>query len=358
LVEVNRFAEAREELRAALAIEPRAAILLTQLAYIELCDERFEESARFAKESIEQAPWDERAYRVLAAALRNLDRYKEAAQAAHEAVTLAPNSAETHVTLASVFIASMRNREAEQAIDHALTLDPSNKDARLRKAILRFRDRDRTEAEHILRALLAEAPNDPAALHWLGLVVERNGGSDEARDLYIRASAADPRYEGSRRSLAQSVGRVGVPATIVVWLVLRAVSSTVKDGDPLWAAAAALAIVLGITILVRRVVIARRLRKLDPAVSSFVRGELVGIRSLRRLIPGIHAWWVGRSSLRAVVARRRNRYLGPYRSARTVPGKIIGALFVGVFMLPVIVIAAFLVAIVVAVGTAVVHGLA
>jgi tetratricopeptide (TPR) repeat protein len=358
LVEVNRFSDARDELHAALAIEPRAGILLTQLAYVELCDERFEESARIARESIEHAPWDERAYRVLAAALTNLDRYKEAADAAREAVMLAPDIAETHITMASVYIASVRNREAEEAIDRALMLDPTNRDARLRKAILRFRDRDKPAAERILRELLAEDPNDPAALHWLGLVVERKGASDEARDLYIRASAADPRYEGSRQSLAKSIGRVGVSATLVVWLILRGVSTAVKNGDPLWTAFAALAIVLGITFIIRRVIIARRLRKLDPAVSSFVRGELFGVRSLRRLIPGIHAWWIGRTPLRAVVARRRNMYLGGYRSARTVPGKIAGALFLGVLMIPFVAIVLCVVIIVIAIGTGIVHWVA
>jgi tetratricopeptide (TPR) repeat protein len=271
---------------------------------------------------------------------------------------LAPNNAETHITLASVYIASMRNREAEEAIDHALALAPNSQDARLRKAILRYRDRNWAEAERILRALLAEFPNDPAALHWLGLVVERKGSSDEARDLYIRASAADPRYEGGRRSLAQSVGRVGVPATLVVWLVLRGLSSAVKNGDSLWTAFAAIGVVLGVAFVVRRVIIVRRLNKLDPAVSSFVRGELFGVRSLRRLIPGIHAWWVGQTPLRVLVARRRNIYLGRYRSARTVPGKFVGAIFLCILMIPFVAIAACVAVIVIAAGAGIAHWLA
>src|SRR5215469_9908521 len=64
----------------------------------------------------------------------------------------------------------------------------------LRAAIARHREGDHTAAEQGYRAHLEREPNDPSALHFLGLLRSHQGRNREAIVLMLQALEANPEY--------------------------------------------------------------------------------------------------------------------------------------------------------------------
>ncbi|MDJ0947455.1 MAG: tetratricopeptide repeat protein [Alphaproteobacteria bacterium] len=88
------------------------------------------------------------------------------------------------------------------------TGDPSRE--RIGKALELHRSGRLGAAERIYRALLDEEPDNPDALHLLGLVARQTGKLDEALDLIDRAIAQDPSvalYHNNRGYVLQDLGR-------------------------------------------------------------------------------------------------------------------------------------------------------
>ncbi len=77
------------------------------------------------------------------------------------------------------------------------------KDAIYRAVIMQAEGKD-AESEAALRRVLAESPNEPDALHFLGLAEYRKGRGDDAAKLVARAVAADR----SNAQYAESLGKI------------------------------------------------------------------------------------------------------------------------------------------------------
>ncbi|MFP4373893.1 MAG: tetratricopeptide repeat protein, partial [Spirochaetaceae bacterium] len=169
--------------------------------------------------------------------LDRLGRLEEALRSYQEILRIDPGNAIAHNNAATI---QMRRGELDDAVEHlreALRLNPryehaasnlvlvlSGRDDRddvpeiLAEVVSAFPDRvdfrraraeslaarDRLwDAEEELDTVLRLEPDDPAALHVLGLVYFRTGREDEAKECFRRLEAADPEHQRHRLDLAR-----------------------------------------------------------------------------------------------------------------------------------------------------------
>jgi len=76
--------------------------------------------------------------------------------------------------------------------ERALRLDPGDVGAAWERALALWELGRFDEAERALGAVLALAPDDPWALHYLGLAAERRGEARRARELLAKATRLSP----------------------------------------------------------------------------------------------------------------------------------------------------------------------
>ncbi len=169
--------------------------------------------------------------------LDRLGRLEESLRSYHEILRIDPENAIAHNNAATI---QMQRGELDAAVDHlreALRLNPryehaagnivrvlSGRDDRedvpdvLGEVVSAFPDRvdfrraraeslaarDRLwDAEEELDTVLRLEPDEPSALHLLGLVYFRTGREEEAKDCFQRLEAADPGHHSHRLDLAR-----------------------------------------------------------------------------------------------------------------------------------------------------------
>ncbi|MEZ0580593.1 tetratricopeptide repeat protein [Nocardioides sp. MH1] len=169
LIEVDRFAEARSELEAAIARDPDAAELHGLLARALLGLGDAPGALRAASRLVQLDPDDDWGHRLCSVALKQTGRPHEALAAAGEAVRLSPSSWQTHLQYANAALDVYgRLLDALSAAQRAVEL----------------------------------APNEPNAHHVLGLVHAQRREDELARAAYLRTLQLAPDHAAARNNLA------------------------------------------------------------------------------------------------------------------------------------------------------------
>jgi tetratricopeptide (TPR) repeat protein len=137
------------------------------------------------------------------AARRSEEDLQRAVELFRKAIELEPGNAAAHAALAGAYASLASSADAIPAREaralaeasgrRALELDPELPAAHASLAVLRCRfDWDWAQCESGLMRLLALAPNDAHAHHWLGEYLMQRGRLDEAAATFERARALDP----------------------------------------------------------------------------------------------------------------------------------------------------------------------
>jgi tetratricopeptide (TPR) repeat protein len=160
LLQQGKAAEAADEYRRALAIEPH---------YLE-------------------------AHNGLGAALQRLGQLEEAAEQYREAIRLRGDFAPSYNNLALVLQQIERPDEAEQNYRRAIQLNPRYATARNNLAVLYLKRNQLADAEQQLRQAIAISPEFVEGYFNLGRVRRQQNQLSEAADLFRRATQINPNY--------------------------------------------------------------------------------------------------------------------------------------------------------------------
>lgn len=158
------------------------------------------------RRAVELAPGQRRYSLNLGVALNRAGRYGEAADLYREMVARDAGLPDAWNNLGVNLMALQRHAEAAEAYRKALLLDPGNASyhANLAQALEAAGELGAAEAEY--RAALGAAPDSPPLLRSLGLLLARQGGREEARDLLRRADTLAPEgLDPEARAVLQSL---------------------------------------------------------------------------------------------------------------------------------------------------------
>ena len=277
LLEMGLTDDAARLLERVLAAEPEDVRAMCLLSWVLLQRGDPEEALATADRAVATAPVLEWAQRMRGIALRALGEPERALEALRHAAGLDPEEWRPVREMADLLLADLNRVEeaaaAAEQLDRIAPELPGNHELWARIDLDRGRP---VESEEHCRKFLAEEPQHPRTLHVLSLALKEQGRREESLEALPQAFAADPTQDWRRQKLEEEAREYvdqGIPQlTLVAWL------------NPLAALALGYQIVFG-----KR----RRLRRLSPALRSFVR---VGIGLRRSLV-----FWQATSMVSAAV---------------------------------------------------------
>ena len=232
--ELRRFDAAEEHFRLAMAIDPRDATPLLDLAALRAAQQRHREAEELTRRARELQPNDPGTLQNVAESLRKQGRYEDAVAAYRDVLAVDPEFALAHAGMGDALFTLERYEEALEALAtavnlqpdlpvaaslhrlmgraaqelgyadadahfaRALEIDPRDTDAIDRLAMARFQEKRYDEA-HALYRTLAELTPDSAQTHSnLGATLYYLGRSQDALRSFERALALDPDLETAR----------------------------------------------------------------------------------------------------------------------------------------------------------------
>ena len=221
LLEVNRYAEARDAAATALAADPDSAKLhrLMAIALLQLNEPR--PARRSAERACALAPGDPDNTMVLARALWRLRDLGAARDMSLETVRLAPHSATAHALFAQIQAdLDPRSADAHIAASRAVELAPHSSHAHFAAGYVFQASGDNKRAREAYHATLAIDPNHSTALNNLGVI---GGSLSESTKSYQAALAADPQHRTARANLELTLPRL-------VWMLWLAGAALILVG--------------------------------------------------------------------------------------------------------------------------------
>ena len=162
-----------------------AGLIKRQLGDVTAAIEHFQAAVRSDPQS--------HVYQVnLSAALLANDQPQDALSVLEEACAHHPTVPELHVNLADAFVRVSREADAETALRQALKLRPDYTEAAVNLCSLLQAQGNFAEAVELVRPLLADATDDPAAMRFLGMAELKADSLDLAVRHLARAAALEP----------------------------------------------------------------------------------------------------------------------------------------------------------------------
>jgi predicted Zn-dependent protease len=149
---------------------------------------------------------------------------------AQRALALRPSSVEALLLSAETALAANDPAAAEQALVRARAIDPSSIEAAMLHSQMAMNRGDLTGARAILEGLARRQPNASAPRTAIGIVLEAEGKTNEARGWYEQAIALDPNDARAANNLARIYA--ADPATVdrAVRLAQSAVAAMPNEG--------------------------------------------------------------------------------------------------------------------------------
>lgn len=278
LLDVRRYAEARDALARHLAAEPDDAEAWALLAVAQHGNAAYAEMRDAAQRAAALAPEDEWPHRLRSVAASGLGRVEEAIDAADEAVRADPMAWPAWVRLAEALAEEpARRRDAWQAACHAVGLAPDVAATHATVGTVASALGWQVEAEAAFRQALAIDPHDAAALNNLSAARLRRDDVGGATAGFADALRADPTLDVARGNL-DLAGR---------HLVTRALG--VAFGG-LWISALGLLLPFGVRLVVGvvlagtyAVLVGGPVRGLPPTVRAHLRRAIRSDRGLAAL---------------------------------------------------------------------------
>jgi arylsulfatase A-like enzyme/Tfp pilus assembly protein PilF len=156
-------------------------------------DRLFADAERRLEAVLEKDPENLAGLIDLAAVLQAQGRLEDALRAAERALSLDPRYPRSHLLMAEIEARRGRLEQSLKLVDLALGLDPRLREAQVQKTTVLVQAGRRADAAAVIRAALAQAPEDPRLNAVYASVVEMAEGDLEAADARLRAALArDP----------------------------------------------------------------------------------------------------------------------------------------------------------------------
>ncbi|MGB3591726.1 MAG: tetratricopeptide repeat protein [Nonlabens sp.] len=160
LYQQNRYQQAEELLRNALAQSPNDVACLHLLSEIRLALDAPREAGKLVDIAIGLAPDQDLLYATKARIMIDVERYDEAEELLKEAIYLNPSGAQYYAMLGHITLSRKRYQEAEDLANKALGLEPDNLLALNTKSTAQLKQNKKAESEATLRGALGENPED------------------------------------------------------------------------------------------------------------------------------------------------------------------------------------------------------
>jgi tetratricopeptide (TPR) repeat protein len=229
LLAQGRHRDALDELRAALALAPEAAMLHVELAncLVELGD--LDQAAAAIGRALALDPTDAFAHCIHHRVLDDRGDTAGAEAAIRQAILLDPESAQYHSALSWLLLQREEWEPALAAADAALALDPDDRDALITRVFARVQLGRLDEAIADARHQLASDPTDAASHAMLALTAMAAGDHASAARSLQEAQRLDPTQEWVREFGLVGLGLSGRPlrSALIAFLLTRAPAETV-----------------------------------------------------------------------------------------------------------------------------------
>ena len=187
----SRYAEAEQVIRQAIALKPEFPHLHEDLGSVLALQRRFEEAVPCFERAIRLEPGLPLAHKKLGEALAALGRGREADSAFEEFFDR--DGGRGKVALALDHLRAGRKDEAFETLRAAVREDADNVDALRVLAQLYWKeDKQLSDAEALLRRVVALAPGHTMAWTMLGGILQESNRHAEAMECYREASRLDP----------------------------------------------------------------------------------------------------------------------------------------------------------------------
>ncbi|HWA29289.1 MAG TPA: tetratricopeptide repeat protein [Lacunisphaera sp.] len=205
----GNHAAAREGYEKMLALNPRSAVALNNLAYLyseKLGD--LDKALDLAQKARQSMPNDAHSADTLGWVLYKKRQYTRALSLINEAAEKRPTDAEIQYHLGLIYYDMGADKTARTALQRALELDPDAKwKAAAQQALNVLQiDINRSDARSMLEKALAQRSDDQVALARLAALDEREGKTDQAIKALETATKANPSNVEALISLARLHG--------------------------------------------------------------------------------------------------------------------------------------------------------
>lgn len=206
LASTGRFDMAERELRGMLANDPRDATAHSLLALIMLSStDRYAEATEEAKMAVGIEPDEPFGHYALAQCYITRNRYDEAEAAAWESLRLDPYNADAYCVLARANLGRERYQEALDAAEQGLAVDAEHLDCGNLRSIALERLGRGDEAVASSTANLARNPDNAMSHSAHGWTLLNSGRHREAQVAFREALRLEPSNEMARSGLIQAL---------------------------------------------------------------------------------------------------------------------------------------------------------
>ncbi len=179
--EDGRPAEARDELRKAVALDPSSAAALAELGQVEVKTEEYGPAAGHLSQALKLRPDDANALYYLGVARSHDGNLAGASEALEQSLKLAPSQVEARMLLGDVYRRSGHLKKAEDQFEAASLMQPENSGVRLELGRVLLADRQYAAAVRQLEKAAQQQPADAEIYRLLEQAYRGAGNEAEAR---------------------------------------------------------------------------------------------------------------------------------------------------------------------------------
>ncbi len=205
LINQQRYAQAVDVLRDALASDPENATVHSYLAISLSQVGQYDSATTHAEQAIELAPDDPLSHFSLAWGMVERRRWPEARRAIDAAIALAPHDARHYWMLSRIHFCENRWQQALTAAEQGLQADPDHQGCMHMQGVARLVLGQKIAAAEAIGQSLAKKPESAAARAssgWLSLTQNR---PREAMDSFRESLRLDPTLEWARRGMVEAL---------------------------------------------------------------------------------------------------------------------------------------------------------
>ena len=206
----GKFAPGAEAFKKCLEIDPKHAAALNGLGQVALAERKYDEAEKYLKKSA-AAPEASAAWYGLARIYLLQGKYDEAAKWARKVVGAGDEDGSGQRMLSAAKAKKLPD-------DLRQMLEPPARSNDVARGWQLLNSGRRDEAKAVFESILAQSPNDAAALNGMGWLYFFGGDAKSARPYFEKALAAEPLAGGTMNGLARSLKAEGdLDGAIKIW---------------------------------------------------------------------------------------------------------------------------------------------
>ncbi|WP_029113711.1 tetratricopeptide repeat protein [Mycobacterium sp. URHB0044] len=232
-LDARNYARAHQVLRDALTGSPNSAVLLGQLARVQVLTRDYASAARSAYAALAIAPEDGFAMRIYAIALDGCGWLDDALWMAWRVATTYPDDRLTHFVYADLLLKAAQPQAALYVVGESLRLDPANADSHVLRGQILARLRRFDESTASYEEALRLDPGNASAVHNIAVNgLARSQWSSALRG-FLGAARLDPELADlARRNIGTALAKSLRLATFGVVVLAFVAIGTVESTDP------------------------------------------------------------------------------------------------------------------------------